>query len=110
MTPEEQDAEMRRLHGTVKGGHRVSALEAKVVMVLNELGLWYRFHDPAGPYVMDIHVMGTPEIDIECDGVYWHGPEQSDRDNARDLWFNENGYNVVRVRDDDVDTLKERLS
>lgn len=108
MTPEQQQAEMGRLHSTVKGGHHMSALEAQVVMVLNELGLWYKLYVLAGKYVADILVQGSPMIDIECDGAYWHQDKPSD--NARDLWFIENGYNVIRVTDDDVDKLKERLS
>jgi very-short-patch-repair endonuclease len=107
-TPEEKQAKMARLHSTVKGGHKLSALEAQVVMILNRLGLWYRLHEAVGNYVADILVQGNPMIDIECDGVYWHKDKPSDAE--RDLWFAENGYNVVRVRDDDVDTLKERLS
>ncbi len=109
-TPEAKLTEMQRLHSTFKGGHKLSALEASVAMVLNELKLWYRFHDAIGPYVMDIHVMGTPEIDIECDGIYWHGPDQSDRDNARDIWFAENGYNVIRVTDATLVDLKAKFT
>ena len=105
---EEKAAKMGRLHSTVKGGHHMSALEAQVVMVLNRLGAWYKLHALTGKYVADILVQGTPMIDIECDGDYWHQDKTSDVE--RDNWFTANGYNVIRLRDADIPNMTEILT
>ena len=107
-SPEEQQAEMGRLHSTVKGGHHMSALEAQVVMVLNRLGVWYKLHALTGKYVADILVQSSPMVDIECDGDYWHQDKPSDAE--RDIWFTANGYNVIRLRDADIPNMTEILT
>jgi len=98
MPPEQRLESMRTFRNRAKGGHYVSSLEASVSLVLNEIGAWYRLHQPEGPYVADIVVMGVPLVDIECDGIYWHSQEgRTEADAARDEWFAAAGYRVIRL-------------
>ena len=98
MTPEERQADMERLHSTVKGGNYITGPEARVAMALNRMGLAYFLHRAMGPWVADLFVPSL-SLDIECDGAFWHRAH-AERDATRDAWFAEQGYRVIRVPED----------
>ena len=98
MTPEQQQAEMQRLHATVSGGTHVNGFEARVAMILNDLELPYLFHKAIGMYVADFYLPHAKAA-IECDGRYWHA-DKKEHDATRDAWLTANGYRVIRVPED----------
>jgi hypothetical protein len=52
-----------------------------------------------GPYRIDLVVEGTRgRLAVECDGDRWHGPEQFDRDMARQRVLERSGWVFWRVR------------
>jgi very-short-patch-repair endonuclease len=52
-----------------------------------------------GPYRIDLVVEGAgARLAIECDGDRWHGPEQFDRDQARQRVLERSGWVFWRVR------------
>jgi very-short-patch-repair endonuclease len=85
------------MRSRIKGGHYLSAPEARVCEVLNALDLDYQIHRLIGPYTVDVYVRSR-RLDIECDGAYWHR-QRPEHDETRDSYMAENGYRVLRIPD-----------
>ncbi|MGF7004777.1 endonuclease domain-containing protein [Aminobacter sp. BE322] len=58
-------------------------------------GLQARKQAPIGPYIADF-VLREKAVVIEVDGEHHFRAEQMERDRARDIWFREQGYRVLR--------------
>ena len=58
-------------------------------------GLHVRKQVPIGPYVADFAIH-SKNIIIEVDGEHHFLPDGVTRDRKRDLWFADQGYNVLR--------------
>ncbi len=97
MTPEQQEASLRRAHGAIKGGNFVNRFEARVCQILNGMDLAYQLHKVVGPYVADLCIPAAT-LFVECDGEYWHGrAHMKGHDAARDAYMAEHGYRVLRI-------------
>jgi very-short-patch-repair endonuclease len=69
-----------------------------------QLGVRFRREDPIGPYIADFSCRQRRLV-IEADGGSHTDPE---RDCARDAWFIEHGWFVLRFGDDEItDTLDD---
>ena len=62
-------------------------------------GFKFRRQEPVGHYIVDF-VCFESRVIIECDGGQ-HGL-QTERDQERDRWFEEQGYRVLRFWDNEV--------
>jgi very-short-patch-repair endonuclease len=60
-------------------------------------------------YRIDLVVEGiNTRLAVECDGDAWHGPEQYERDMARQRQLERAGWTFVRVRESDFYTDRQR--
>lgn len=68
----------------------------------------YYYHKPRRGYFFDFFVKDVNKI-IEFDGEYWHNQKQGiqERDEARDIFLNQNGFEVLRVRENDFRQNKD---
>jgi very-short-patch-repair endonuclease len=64
-------------------------------------GAKFRRQHPIGPYVADFRC-ASAKLVIEVDGAVHDAPGRPDRDNEREGFLVENGYQVVRVPAADV--------
>ncbi len=62
-------------------------------------GVKFRRQVPIGPYMADFACVARKLI-VECDGRPHDGEEQKTHDAARDAWFVEQGWRVLRIRND----------
>lgn len=108
--------------GTAKGGggggrqllrpEVVTARKLRRAMSLPEVLLWeqlrggkvgakFRRQHPLGPYVADFYC-ASARLAIEIDGEAHDRAGQAERDQGRDAFLEENGYQVLRVSAADV--------
>ena len=97
---EEKNRRMRELRKRFKGGHRLTAIEAAVMLELNERGLFYRVHAQVDNYTADL-LVHTPRLIIECDGA-WHHEQRRDTDTVRDARLLELGYPTLRLSEAEI--------
>ncbi len=63
-----------------------------------QLGVKFRRQDPIGPYIADFSCRDKRVV-VETDGDTHQDPE---RDRARDCWFLDHGWFVLRFDDNEV--------
>lgn len=113
LSPEERRQKTARMRRSFKGGHKLTAIEAKVMMALNELEVWYRLHCQLDGYTADILVQ--PDLVIECDGAWFHD-QRKDTDAIRDARLAELGYRTLRLSEAEIndgsflDKLRQAMS
>lgn len=64
-------------------------------------GLKFKRQQPFGKYIVDF-ICFEKKIIIELDGSQHMEQEAKENDRARDLWFKEQGYSVLRFWDNEV--------
>jgi very-short-patch-repair endonuclease len=64
-------------------------------------GLSARRQHPIGRYIADFYVPSARLV-VEIDGAGHDAADKPQRDTVRDMWFREQGYDVVRIRARDV--------
>jgi len=83
----------RKVRDSLK--NRISIQYKKVFVLNNKL------------FIPDIYIPKYKLI-IECDGVYWHNyPYGLERDKIKDKYFKENGYNVLRLWEHDINKMSK---
>lgn len=103
MSPEERDRlRVSMSHGrrTIKGGHRISKLEAATMTALNDRDLPYFVHKHVGGYFADLLVPSLSLV-IECDGAYYHDLRR-DTDAVRDAAMLALGYETLRLPEAEI--------
>lgn len=87
---------------TTKNTHSPTAIEEAVAKMLDSLGVEYESQKQMGRFVCDFFVPGCGLV-IEADGVYWHSkPKVIERDKRKNKWLKKRGYNILRLRGDDI--------
>lgn len=99
---EEKNQRMRDLRRRFKGGYRLTAIEAAVMLELNARGLFYQVHAQVDNYTADL-LVHTPRLIIECDGA-WHHDQRRDTDEVRDARLLELGYPTLRLSEAEIKT------
>lgn len=100
LTPEERKERMSSLRRIFKGGHKLTKIEATVMLALNDRDLPYLVHKPVDGYVADILVPSLRLV-IECDGAWFH-PQREVGDAVRDEAFRDLGYETLRLSEDEI--------
>lgn len=116
MSPEERKAHMKRARSAFKGGHRLTKIEAAVLVALNDREIPYFVHKYIDGYVADV-LIPSLRLVVECDGAYHHG-RRNGTDEARDAALLELGYTTLRLPEAEIaakdwtrlDEALERLS
>jgi very-short-patch-repair endonuclease len=86
-----------------------SWFEVDVAMELLRRGYRVRPQVDVAGYRIDLVVEGLQaRLAVECDGDQWHGPEQYERDMARQRQLERAGCTFVRVRESEFYTDRER--
>lgn len=101
MTPEERVQRMRSMRRVFKGGHRLTKLEAAVMVALNERDLPYFVHKPVGDYVADLLVPSLALV-IEADGCFHHTQRAEGWDAERDRAVQSLGYESLRLSEEEI--------
>lgn len=79
-----------------------SRLERAVREALSGAGFDFREQVRLGRYHADF-VLGS--LVVEADGAYWHDrPDVAARDRRRDAWLRAQGFEVLRLREDVIDS------
>jgi very-short-patch-repair endonuclease len=77
-----------------------SLFEQRVYLRIRNRGYRIRPQVPAHGYSIDLVVTGgESRLAVECDGDEWHGPEQFERDLARQQDLERVGWRFVRIRE-----------
>ena len=77
-----------------------SLFEQRVYLRIRNRGYRVRPQVPAYGYSIDLVVTGgESRLAVECDGDEWHGPEQFERDLARQQDLERVGWRFVRIRE-----------
>lgn len=106
--PEERKLRLRKMRRQLKGGYRLTKIEAAVMTALNERGLPYFVHYPVDGYVADLLVPSLNLV-IECDGAYYH-ERRNGTDEIRDAALLALGYETLRLSESEINGRKwERL-
>lgn len=100
LTPEVRKERMRSMRRVFKGGHKLTQIEAMVMMALNDRELPYLVHKPIDGYVADILVPSLNLV-VECDGA-WHHPQRREADAERDAVIKELGFETLRLTEDEI--------
>lgn len=100
LTPEQQKEKMRNIRKKVTGGHRITKIEAAVMVALNDRDLPYLVHKWLDGYIADILVPSLSLI-IEADGA-WHHAQRPEGDAARDEALRALGYETLRLAEDEI--------
>jgi very-short-patch-repair endonuclease len=66
-----------------------------------QAGVKFRNQHPIGSYVVDFYC-SSARLVVEVDGMAHDNAERVDRDQARDLFLTEQGYDVLRLAAADV--------
>ena len=64
-------------------------------------GTHFRRQAPIGSYIVDF-LCPAAHLIIEIDGGHHNGDETAERDRARQLWLEQEGYRVIRFWNSDV--------
>lgn len=102
--PEERRARLRKMRRQLKGGYRLTKIEAAVMTALNERELPYFVHYPVDGYVADILVPSLSLV-IECDGAYYHD-RRNGTDEIRDAAMLALGYETLRLSEGEINGRK----
>ncbi len=100
LSPGERKEKMRSLRRVFKGGHRLSQIEADVLMALNDRDVAYQAHKWIDGYVADI-VIPSLKLVIEADGAQFH-PVDGERETARDEALKTLGYRTLRLTEKEI--------
>lgn len=100
LNPEQRKAHLKRMRSAMKGGYRLTKIEAMVLVALNSRDLPYFVHKPVGGYVADILIPSLKLI-IECDGAYYHELRR-EGDEARDAALLALGYETIRLSEEEI--------
>ena len=83
--------------------------ELRMRKLLEKLGVFYQFQKGfiAGGvmYIVDFYLPHPYKLVIEVDGGYHQEPIQQFKDAKRDAYFQWRGFNVLRIRNEEVATL-----
>lgn len=78
-------------------------IEVAVAEILTLLGEEYIEQKKFGERWRADFYLPKRNLIIEVDGEYWHSlPKAVERDKRKNNWFNENGYNIARIPESDV--------
>lgn len=100
MSPEERKAHMKKARSVFKGGHRLTKIEAAVLVALNDREIPYFVHKYIDGYVADV-LIPSLRLVVECDGAYHHG-RRNGTDEARDAALLELGYETLRLPEAEI--------
>ncbi len=79
-----------------------SSIEQKITNEAKKNGFVFYNNHRIGKYFADLYFPNYKMV-VECDGKYWHGlPSAWMRDGRRDFWFRNNGYGVIRLKEDEI--------
>lgn len=71
----------------------------------------YIFQRPTRMGFVDDFYIESINLIIEVDGIYWHSSKKAQKKNRfRDYMCKRAGYNVLRVKEEDIDKLDLLLS
>lgn len=85
-----------------------TSLERIVRGELQHRGLFFESQKRIGKYVIDF-LLPMHQIVIEADGDYWHStPEDIQKDWNRDMWFLDQGYDVLRFPENVLQEYPQR--
>ena len=73
----------------------------RVLKELPVFGTHFRRQAPIGPYVVDF-LCSAARLVIEIDGGHHNDDETSERDRARQLWLEREGFRVVRFWNSEI--------
>lgn len=100
MSPEERAARLKKMHSAFKGGHKLTKIEAAVLVALNEREVPYFVHKHVGGYVADI-LIPSLHLVVECDGAYHHNKRKG-TDEIRDAALLALGYETLRLSEAEI--------
>jgi very-short-patch-repair endonuclease len=100
LTPDARAEKLRKMRRVLKGGHRLTAIEAAVMLALNERELPYLTHKDIEGYVADIYIPSLKLI-VECDGAWFHLQRQ-DSDAERDAILASLGFQTIRLTEVEI--------
>ena len=100
LTEAERIERTRHMRRTIKGGHKISSIEAATMEALNERELPYLTHKTIGDYAADI-LIPSLNLDIECDGTWYHA-QRPESDAERDAAVAELGYETLRLTEEEI--------
>ncbi len=85
-----------------------TGIEVKMQDELKKRGIKFETHKPIlKKFNVDIFV--EPNIVIECDGDYWHNLSvKKEKDRVKDIELRENGYEVVRFWEHEINHSVEK--
>jgi very-short-patch-repair endonuclease len=97
---DERKARMKPIRKVFKGGHKLTRIEAEVLVALGDRELPYFTHKPVGNYVADILVPSLRLV-VECDGAWHHDPGNG-HDAQRDEDLRALGYETLRLSEAEI--------
>lgn len=100
MSVEDRKAHMRKARSVFKGGHRLTKIEAAVLVALNDREIPYFVHKYIDGYVADVLVPSLRLV-VECDGAYHHGRRKG-TDEVRDAALLALGYETLRLSEAEI--------
>ena len=94
----------RTIHTVLNMKKSGTSIELKVEEILKKLGIQYESQKviPEGRTIGDFYIP-KQRLVIYCDGTYWHSLlGRARKDNTQDLILNLNGYQVLRLSENDI--------
>lgn len=86
-----------------------SWFEVDVALELLRRGYRIRPQYEVAGYRIDLVIEGLDaRLAVECDGEHWHGPDNYERDNARQRQLERAGWKFVRIRESEFYTNREK--
>jgi len=94
-----------------RGDVYATNIEQKVKEWLNIHNVPYIFQRPTRMGYVDDFYIPNRNLILEVDGVNWHSSKEAcKRDNFRDYRCKRAGYNVLRIKEEDMGVLDKALS
>ena len=101
-TDEEKRQAMAKARSTIKGGHAITRLEAKVMQFLVSREIPHLPHYPKCGYVLDFYIPSLA-LDVECDGEWFHGDHTAEREAERSKVLGQEGITTLRLTTEEIE-------
>lgn len=100
LSPEEREAKLKNMRRAFKGGHKLTVIEAAVMVALNDREIPHLVHKDIGRYKADI-LIPSLHLVVECDGA-WHHARRIASDRERDEELRTLGFETLRLSEEEI--------